>query len=564
MIFQKLINYFFLFSLLFSACSFDVIPVALQNLLDTPTGLSAIAVSDTRIDITWNTISQNADYYVLERTDSLPDLQPEWSVISNTNLTSYSNTGLTPQTKYFYRIKAYKNENESRYSGITSATTKTAGSLTPNTPTGLTILTKTSSSVKLSWQDNSDNETGFKIFRAEGTSGIMVQIAIIASNSTLYSDNNYNFKEGAIYRYIVHSFNNIGDSLDSNEVSCIISINYTINLINSDTNPPMIDSVELGIGRNDNLNRLYTTRSWDESSGYEYSFSGNEWIIVNNFNALSYCSSPIIADINNTGNSLYLGGWNNLGILMLSFNNIWSSTSILTGSDNKGTILSMKAGDGRNDGITRLYAAHSSASGLIEYSWNGSGYTSNQLINKSVGRFAIGKGRNDGINRIYMVERGGTALHELTWNGTTFTDEIIFNGNVASNGSVHIADGRGDGINRIYVWAGGLFEVTYNNGTWSTITIDEEYTERYYINAGTIRNNSKPGIYVSAKLRGLYEYIWSEEQNKYEVDVITGATGGCSIGDGRGDGKNRLYVARGTKGNYTNAAVVEIWEEDDD
>jgi len=92
-------------------------------------------------------------------------------------------------------------------------------------------------------------------------------------------------------------------------------------------------------------------------------------------------------------------------------------------------------------------------------------------------------------------------------------------------------------------------------------TRDADILERYYINAGSIRHDGEPGVYVSVKNQGLYEYVWSESGATYQVDAISAATGGCSIGNGRGDGKNRLYVARGTKGHYVDAAVIEIWEE---
>jgi hypothetical protein len=182
-------------------------------------------------------------------------------------------------------------------------------------------------------------------------------------------------------------------------------------------------------------------------------------------------------------------------------------------------------------------------------------------MNTSVGRFGIGPGRNDGINRIYVVERGGRDVHELSWNGGVFSDIVIFTGSAVSNGSAHVADGRGDNKHRVYVWAGGLFELTWQSGAWLPLTMNGDNYERYYIYAGSIRHDKKPCVYVSVKNQGLFEYVWSESESVFETDAVSGATGGCVIGDGRGDGKNRLYAARGTKGHYTEAAAVEIWEE---
>jgi len=323
----------------------------------------------------------------------------------------------------------------------------------------------------------------------------------------------------------------------------------------------MIDGVVLGTGRNDKIRRIYTTRGWDNNSGYEYSFTGNEWISNTTFSADIYCSSPVISDLKKEGtNSLYLGGWNESGVLMLKYKDTWTEPKILPESKGKGIILAMLSGNGRNDGINRLYVAHWSDNGLIEYSWNGSKFIAVQLMNKSVGRFSIGRGRNDGINRIYAVERGGSDLHEFTWTGKKYVDKVIFTGS-DSNGTVYVADGRGDRVNRLYVWSGSLFELTYQNGQWTPLVLDKDNVERYYIISGSIRKDNQPGVYVSVKKHGLYEYIWSKLQNKFNVDVITGATGGCCIGDGRGDGRNRLYVANGTKKHYSKAAVVEISDD---
>ncbi|MBN2403139.1 MAG: hypothetical protein JXN64_12155 [Spirochaetes bacterium] len=341
------------------------------------------------------------------------------------------------------------------------------------------------------------------------------------------------------------------------------NVKYKQFFINTSKNPPLLDGVELGYGRNDGTLRIYTPRDAEKSSGYEYSFTNNKWSSLTNFNSTVLCVSPVITDLKKDGsNSLFLGGWNDLGVITMKYSNAWPEPSVLPRSSGKGIILAMNAGNGRNDGINRLYVAHWSDSGLVEYSWTGKTYVSNQLMNKSTGRFALGQGRNDGINRLYAVERGGTYLHEFTWNGNAFSDNVVFSGTEVSNGSVYVADGRGDGVNRVYVWAGGLFELTYKDGSWSSFTLDPKNLERYYITAGTIRIDKKPGIYVSVKQKGLHEYIWSEAKGKFEVDAITGATGGCTIGDGRGDGKNRLYVAKGSKGYYKKAAIVEIWEEE--
>jgi hypothetical protein len=352
-----------------------------------------------------------------------------------------------------------------------------------------------------------------------------------------------------------------------------VDYEYKVELLDAGGDPPKIDTVELGVGRNDGVLRLYSTRvssSVPGNEGYEYSSSSGVWLSSVYITADDYCSSPVIADLTGEGlNTVYLGDRDDQGVLMIKYDNGWPLPpySFLPGSEGKGRILAMKAGDGRNDGADRLYVSHMTNSGLVEYSWNvtTSTYDALELIDTPVGRIGIGQGRNDGINRIYVVERGGTSVHEFTWDDgqAAFVETVIFTGST-SGGSAYVADGRGDDVQRVYVWAGRLYELTWDSGDqqWDSLTMDDDSSlERFYIYVGSIRHDNKPCVYVSVKNQGLYEYEWSDTGSMFEADAITAATGGCVVGDGRGDGKDRLYAARGTKDNYTDAAVVEIWED---
>jgi len=95
--------------------------------------------------------------------------------------------------------------------------------------------------------------------------------------------------------------------------------------------------------------------------------------------------------------------------------------------------------------------------------------------------------------------------------------------------------------------------------------VDQSSINRFYITSGSVRSDNKSRLYVSQTGQGLAEYTWNNAQAKFEkIDAITAATGGCAIGDGRGDGVNRLYVACGSKGYYRQAAVVELSDTDSD
>ena len=87
----------------------------------------------------------------------------------------------------------------------------------PAPPSSLTITSLLSNKVSLSWTDNSNNETGFKIQRKTGATGTYATIATTAANATAYND--ITVTDGTVYYYEVSATNAAGDSAFSNEVS---------------------------------------------------------------------------------------------------------------------------------------------------------------------------------------------------------------------------------------------------------------------------------------------------------------------------------------------------------
>jgi hypothetical protein len=88
-----------------------------------------------------------------------------------------------------------------------------------NAPSNLTATAVSSSQINLTWQDNSNNEDGFEIYRRiEGTDYLITSTAIVVTNVTSYSD--FGFFPANTYYYRVRAFNSIGDRSDySNETN---------------------------------------------------------------------------------------------------------------------------------------------------------------------------------------------------------------------------------------------------------------------------------------------------------------------------------------------------------
>jgi len=85
---------------------------------------SATTSSHTQIDLAWTDDCEDEDGYSIEQSsDGI-----SWAEIDTTiaDETSYPVTGLTPATKYYFRIRAFKGTVYTVYSNIDNATTDVA------------------------------------------------------------------------------------------------------------------------------------------------------------------------------------------------------------------------------------------------------------------------------------------------------------------------------------------------------------------------------------------------------------------------------------------------------
>jgi hypothetical protein len=87
----------------------------------------------------------------------------------------------------------------------------------PAAPSGLSATAIATTQIDISWTDNADNETGFKIERSTRTNGSFAQIDTVGADVTSYSDTTV--RKGTTYFYRVRATNGDGDSAYSNEAS---------------------------------------------------------------------------------------------------------------------------------------------------------------------------------------------------------------------------------------------------------------------------------------------------------------------------------------------------------
>lgn len=90
-----------------------------------PSGLTASDISSSQINLTWNDNSSNEMEFIIERKTGTVGTYTQIHTAA-ANSTSYSNTGLSASTNYFYRVCAHNLNGDSAYTNEADATTPAA------------------------------------------------------------------------------------------------------------------------------------------------------------------------------------------------------------------------------------------------------------------------------------------------------------------------------------------------------------------------------------------------------------------------------------------------------
>jgi pimeloyl-ACP methyl ester carboxylesterase len=173
-----------------------------------PSNLRSTDSNAGAVTLAWNDNSDNETGFYLYRWDG-----SVWVRIATlgANVTTYTDTD-TNCGQSRYRVSAYNIAGESAMSNEVAVAIRC-----PQPPSNLRSTDSKAGAVTLAWNDNSDNETGFYLYRWDNS--VWVRIATLGANVTTYTDTDPNCGQS---RYRVSAYNIAGESAMSNEVAVAI------------------------------------------------------------------------------------------------------------------------------------------------------------------------------------------------------------------------------------------------------------------------------------------------------------------------------------------------------
>ena len=196
---------------------FAVAPEAPTNLVATLAGNG----NNRRAVLTWADNSLNETGFTIERATDAAFTGGLTTFTVGPNVMTYSNTiGNTSQT-YYYRVFATNTVGDTGTPGFPTQTvnspfSNTAGvNLPPTAPSNVTAtafrFNTNSDRVTVTWTDNSNNETGFRIQRATDAN-FTVGLTTSTVNANLTTFTTGNLPRGATYYFRVQAYNASGVS----------------------------------------------------------------------------------------------------------------------------------------------------------------------------------------------------------------------------------------------------------------------------------------------------------------------------------------------------------------
>lgn len=190
-------------------------PLPLPN---PPQNFKVDSVSTSQIFISWEFPDQNINGICIER---LISGQTSFLPLDCVDYpqSNYTNSQLMDNTEYYYRSRTFNDFGYSAYSNIVRAYTKILETQIPSAPSDLSGQIIDDGQIILSWIDNSSNENGFELFRAEQPDSMYTRVKDYAADRI--EDTIFNLTTDREYYFKIRAYNDFGTSTFSNVLSIV-------------------------------------------------------------------------------------------------------------------------------------------------------------------------------------------------------------------------------------------------------------------------------------------------------------------------------------------------------
>jgi len=244
----------------FSAPS-DTLLLTTLNLPPAAVVVAVTATTTSSVSLSWNA-NTNTDFSAYKifqsNTATVDTLSALVATLSAQNTTAYTVTGLSAGMTYYFKVYVFDQGGLSGGSNAVSASTNQANTapaaVTLNNPADIS-----SSSLTLSWSQNSDTDfASYRIYRST-TAGVSTSSTLV---STITTQTTVNFSvtglnSGTLYYFKVFVFDQGGLNTGSNEVSAI-------------TQPPNVPPTAVTLNNPSNITTSSLTLSWTQNNDTDF------------------------------------------------------------------------------------------------------------------------------------------------------------------------------------------------------------------------------------------------------------------------------------------------------
>ncbi len=320
----------------------------------------------------------------------------------------------------------------------------------------------------------------------------------------------------------------------------------------------------MGAARNDGINRIYATST--DTNIYEYTYTGNTWTHDYIGQAWGIMNSLAIGNGRNDGiNRIYVAAVNS-HMYELTYStsvagswglvDLGSGLGLLNGAPMNG-MNGVALGNGRNDGIIRVYGACDDAH-MYEFTYTAGAWYKVDMGSATAAsgmtKVTLAAGRNDGMIRVY-ASNDDTHMYEFTYSGGAWTS-LDMGSDASQMRGIASGNGRNDVPSYVRIYGanadGRMFENSYSNvnSSWTFSCMDNSTLSNAnsWMEAVILENGENDGVlrlYGADHDTHLYEFTYNTSVSTFtKVDMGMSGSYMNSItsGFGRNDGIVRIYA----------------------